>query len=136
MSEVKFIDNSQAFLKAKDEAMARALEAIGLTAERHAKEKCPVDTGRLRNSITHATNNYLGVRSYQDAKHTGIYFDGTAKAVPEKGSVYIGTNVEYAKYVEAGDSMRHTSGGAHFIRDAAANHNLEYRRIVVEQLKK
>lgn len=48
-----------------------ALEAVGITAEAYAKLLCPVDTGRLRNSITHVV-------------------DEGEKAV------YIGTNVEYA----------------------------------------
>ena len=34
-------------------AIARALEAIGIEAESDAAKLCPVDTGRLRNSITH-----------------------------------------------------------------------------------
>ncbi len=34
-------------------AIARGLEEMGLVAEGYAKAGCPVDTGRLRNSITH-----------------------------------------------------------------------------------
>ena len=47
----------------------KALEKVGLTAERYAKLACPVDTGRLRNSISHTH---------------------------DKNTAYIGTNVEYA----------------------------------------
>ena len=93
--EVKVTDNSAIFKKAKDEAVARALEAIGLTAERHAKERCPVDTGRLRNSITHATEQFAGKGTYTD-NHGKGYSDATARASPEKNAVYIGSNVEYA----------------------------------------
>ena len=93
--EVKITDNSAIFKRAKDEAVAAALEAIGLTAERHAKERCPVDTGRLRNSITHATEHYSGQGSYAD-NHGNGYNDATARASPEKNAVYIGSNVEYA----------------------------------------
>ena len=57
--QVKVTDNSAVFKNAKDQAVARALEAIGLTAERYAKADCPVDTGRLRNSISHAVNTLL-----------------------------------------------------------------------------
>lgn len=64
-------DNSEEFLKALPEQLEQALTAIGLTAESYAKQECPVDTGRLRNSITHA------VESGEKA-------------------VYIGSNVEYA----------------------------------------
>lgn len=109
--KVEVTDNSRIFVQAKNAAIAAALEAIGLTAERHAKADCPVDTGRLRNSITHMVD------------------DG-------EQSVYIGTNVEYGKYVELRDSTHHISGKAHFLRDAAANHGSEYRRIAEAQLKK
>lgn len=55
-------------------ALLRGLEKIGLVAEGYAKKLCPVDTGNLRNSITHM--------------------------VDEGGdAVYIGTNSEYGAYV-------------------------------------
>ena len=109
--KVEVTDNSRIFVQAKNAAIAAALEAIGLTAERHAKADCPVDTGRLRNSITHMVDE-------------------------GEQAVYIGTNVEYGKYVELRDSTHHISGKAHFLRDAAANHGSEYRRIAEAQLKK
>ena len=39
-------------------AVSRALEIVGGTAEGYAKEECPVDTGNLRNSITHVPEGY------------------------------------------------------------------------------
>lgn len=75
---VEVIDNSEDTIDAKDEAIRRALEAVGIQAEGHAKIKCPVDTGRLRGSISH---------------QVGSGFDS---------SVYIGTNVEYAPSIEYG----------------------------------
>lgn len=69
--DVKITDNSNKFLDALPEQIEQALTAIGLTAESYAKADCPVDTGRLRNSITHA------VEAGEQA-------------------VYIGSNVEYA----------------------------------------
>lgn len=74
MNGVKFIDNSAAALGAINAASLRGLERCGLAAEGYAKDLCPVDTGNLRNSISHAI---------------------------DKGgdTVYIGTNVEYAPYV-------------------------------------
>ena len=68
-----------------------------------------VDTGRLRNSITN-------------------------KVVENELAVYIGTNVEYAPYVEYGD-MRHKVGKKHFLRDAAADHTDHYEQIVEAILK-
>lgn len=73
MSGIEITDNTPKFKEAKDEAVARALEAIGLQAEGYAKAKCPVDTGNLRNSITHQ----------REGEETEV----------------IGTNVEYAAYV-------------------------------------
>lgn len=132
--QVKVTDNSAIFKKAKDEAVARALDAIGKTAERHAKERCPVDTGRLRNSITYATEQYSGQGSYTD-DHGNGFSDATARATPEKNAVYIGSNVEYAARQETGN-YNHESGAAHFLRDAAATHGDEYKRIAEIQLKK
>lgn len=158
--EIKVKDNSKLFLQAKDEAIARALEAIGLTAERHAKEQCPVDTGLLRNSITHAVSGEsTAIKSYKadygsnrytkgknagkrvsarskNAGSVGIgFYSGNAPEDPKnKQAAYIGTNVEYAHKQETGD-YQHNSGSAHFLRDAAANHSDEYKRIVEKNLK-
>lgn len=107
MEKVTLTDNSSLFINAKDEAIERALEMIGLKAEGYAKLLCPVDTGRLRNSITHT----------QGGKETEI----------------IGTNVEYAPYVEMG--TRRTKAQP-FIRPAAENHADEYRAIVENELKR
>ena len=132
--QVKITDNSAIFKKAKDEAIARALEAIGQTAEGYAVDNCPVDTGRLWNSITHATKEYKGKGSYQD-RNGNSFSDATAQGTPEDNAVYIGTNVEYARIVETKDSS-HKVGRAHFLRDAAATHGDEYKRIAETQLRK
>ena len=70
--KVDYKDNSQQILTAMEKGIKNGLEAIGLTAETYAKQETPVDTGRLRNSISHTV-------------------DGEA--------VYIGSNVEYAAFV-------------------------------------
>ena len=53
MPDVKFTSNRAAVLAAVNSANSRALEIMGGKAESYAKQLCPVDTGRLRNSITH-----------------------------------------------------------------------------------
>lgn len=78
-----------------------AMQAIGETAEGYAKQECPVDTGRLRNSISYKISG---------------------------ADVYIGTNVEYAPHVEFTD-MEHEVGNAHFLKNAAANHSEEYKSL-------
>lgn len=70
-------DNSGLFKAAKDEDIARALEAAGIHLEGEAKDELEndprrVDTGRLKNSISHAVQG---------------------------NTLYVGTNVEYGPYV-------------------------------------
>ncbi len=102
---ITFKDNTQEFLSMFKSAKERGLEAIGMTAEGHAKKITPVDTGRLRNSIAHAV-------------------DGDA--------VYIGTNVEYAPYVELGAQGREP---VHMLQRAASEHTAEYKRLMEESMK-
>jgi phage gpG-like protein len=108
--EVTMTDKSAEVLKAMKEQVALGLESIGQEAEGYAKDDVPVDTGRLRNSIAHTVDN-------------------------AEQAVYIGTNVEYAPYVEYGEKATHTTGKAHFLRDAAANHGDHYRAIMEAALK-
>ena len=48
-----FISYKGQVLVGLEAAKAKALETIGGKAESYAKRLCPVDTGNLRNSITH-----------------------------------------------------------------------------------
>lgn len=57
MAEIKFESHLADVQNATAEQLARAAEIIGGMAESYAKELCPVDTGNLRNSITHTTEN-------------------------------------------------------------------------------
>ena len=100
-------NNTDEVLSALEKAKKRGLEAIGLTAEGHAKKITPVDTGRLqlRNSISHATDDE---------------------------AAYIGTNVEYAPYVELGARGRQ---GKHMLQRAASEHTDEYKRLMEDSMK-
>ena len=104
-----FKDNTKEFLSLFSSAKERGLEAIGLAAEGHAKKELypghGLDTGRLRNSIAHAV--------YDDA-------------------AYIGTNVEYAPYVELGAQGREP---VHMLQKAASEHSAEYKRLMEASLK-
>ena len=51
--DVRFTDNSKEILAKKEGTLAKALEQCGLLGENYAKKNCPVDTGALRNSISH-----------------------------------------------------------------------------------
>ena len=133
---IEYRDNTEEVLSALETAIKRGNEAIGMTAERHAKKKCPVDTGRLRNSITYAlAGEETHVKSYKankGGKDRETYtYDGTADG--KKGSgVYIGTNVEYATFVENGARGR---APVHFLQDAAANHSDEYKKLMEDSMK-
>lgn len=104
---IKVEDNSSTLISLFNGATTRGLDAIGATAERYAKKDCPVDTGRLRNSITYET------RTLQK-------------------EVYIGTNVEYGPYVELGTSRM---AARPFLRPAASNHSKEYKQLMEDSLK-
>ena len=129
---VNFKDNSGAILSAFHSAVEKALEECGLVAEGYAKKLAPVDTGNLRNSISH-------------------------KVDPEEPAVYIGSNTEYAAYQEFGTGI-YTEGGRDtpwvyqdekgnwhwtrgnkaqpFLKPAVADHARQYRQIIEQELKK
>ena len=131
--EVIIKDNTKDVLEALQHNIANGLNAIGSAAEGHAKDNCPVDTGRLRNSITYATSDYDGVDEYEDDE--GNQFSGgSAHANPPKNEVHIGSNVEYAAAVEFRDAT-HKTGKAHFLRDAITKHNKEYKALMEAALK-
>lgn len=131
-------DNSKEVLRAAEEAIERALEAVGMQAENYAKMKCHVDTGLLRNSITHAlsgqapaTTEYKADKADKNGNIASGSYDGQAPIEP--GTVFIGTNVEYAPYVEMG--TRH-SDPYPFLEPAITEHVDEYKRLVEEYLRK
>ncbi len=138
--QVKVTDNSQIFKAAKDRAVAAALAAIGEEAAGNAMEEITnqdaVNTGRLGNSITYATQQHTEAKSFSwhEGKNGEPAGSGSTapKRIPEKDTVYIGTNVEYAKYIEAGTSR---SAPRPFLKPAATGHGAEYKKIVEKNLK-
>lgn len=107
---VKFTSHASEVKSAANAAISRAAEIIGGMAESYAKGLAPVDTGNLRNSITH---------DVADNGHT----------------VVIGTNVKYAPYQELGAPNAHVP--AHpYLRPAFENHLDEYRNVLQNELSK
>ena len=138
-------DNSGEVLEALELAKHRGLEAIGLSAEGHAKKTITaagaVDTGRLRNSITYAVAGYsTHVQSYRrdnvangtSKKHKRYEYGGGAMEGEKDSAVFIGTNVEYAPYVENGARGRKP---VHFLQSAASGHGEEYKRLMEESMR-
>ena len=105
MSDVKYTNRASQVLSALETKKAQALEAIGARAETHAKSNTPVDTGNLINSMAHAVSG---------------------------DSVYIGSNVEYAPFVEYGTRRNKAH---HMIKKAATEHGEEYKAIAMAAMK-
>lgn len=103
------VDNLEKVLEEKAQAVNTVLNTIGLYAERYAKESLTnqgaVDTGRLRNSVSYAV-------------------DGD--------TVMVGTNVEYAPYIELGT---YRMKARPYIRPAIEDHISEYEKILQTILK-
>lgn len=134
MIDVKFTDNSNQFLDALKDQIALGLEAVGAQAQNYAVRNCPVDMGRLRNSITWAVEGGQGDANTMP-KEKAMPKDYEKHGEPPKNEMYIGTNVEYAQYVEFRDNVEHVNGKAHFLRDALANHNTKYKAILQAALQ-
>lgn len=174
--KITFEDNSPEVMEAFFHAVERGLEAIGITAEGYAKKELSkvqahaggpdrpyIDTGRLRNSITHATKTTEG-RSYQYEDDRGTKFLSRIGTGAEENAVYIGTNVEYAPFVEMGtgiyaededgmpngegrtdpwayqddDGNWHMTRGikpVHFLKKAASEHTDEYKNLMEESIE-
>lgn len=131
----EFTDDSDEALEELDDACLRALERCGMQAEGYAKDLAPVDTGNLRNRISH-------------------------KVVNSEPAAYIGTNVEYAPYVEFGTGRYSSTGGGTpkdkwvymgddgkwhigrpqkpqpFLKPAVADHVDTYRNIFKDEMSK
>lgn len=99
------VDNTSQIKEELDKKIARALEAVGAAAETYAKELCPVDTGHLRDSITHSVDD---------------------------NTVYLGSDVEYAPYVEFGTYKQKPQP---FMGPAMQDHLDEYKAILEDFLK-
>lgn len=131
--DVNITDNSEEFIKAMEQKKAAALEAVGISAEAHAKLLTPVGiTGRLRNSISHAVKG---------------------------DDVYIGSNLYYAPFVELGTGIYASDGKGrkspwayqdskgvwhntrgikprHMLKKAASEHTQEYKDIIKRIMEK
>lgn len=128
---IEFTSHAPEVKAAFEAACLRALERCGLQAEGYAKDLVPVDTGNLRNSITHRVDD----------------------AEP---AVYVGTNNEYAAYVELGTGIyaeggrqdpwvyqddegkwHRTSGqeAQPYLKPAVADHKQTYRNIIKDELE-
>lgn len=139
MADVDFIDNTPKILEAVEDTTSRILKMIGIKAEKYAKALCPTGTpestgkkgyrgGTLKRSITHQVNG---------------------------DTLTIGSNVEYAPYVELGTGPHYTpppeweqfnvprsSGVGHgyvtarpYLRPAIADHIDAYKKLAENEYR-
>ena len=129
------VDNTEEVLRELETKIEAALEACGNQAVSHAKQNITeagrVDTGAMRNSMTHQVKD---------------------------DTCYVGTNIEYAIYHEYGTGIYTDGGGGrqtpwfyvdakgeghfthgmkpiHFLKNALADHKDEYKAIIEQQLR-
>ena len=141
-------DKTEEVMEAMHDALKTAMEACGIQAEAHAvnyiTSQGAVDTGLLRNSITSVIGGEKAKKPNSHGDNPSKYgktqaipfrpYNGTAPADPEgKVTVYIGSNVEYAPYVEIGTTRMRARP---FLKPAVDNHQDEYKRIIQEILSK
>ena len=111
-------DNSELIISEMDAAVVRALTMIGMKAEANAKIE-----------ITKSVYNTPASSSY---KRTGRLRNSLTWAVVDD-SAYVGTNVEYAPYVELGTSRQRPKP---YLKPAIMNHIEEYKAIVQKELSR
>ena len=134
----EFKDNSEEYKELLTQAIRRGLRTIGMRAETHAKENCPVDTGYASNSITYAlSGETAAISSYKadrgkngEPPRTGKY-SGTMGKI-EDNYVVIGSNVEYFPFIEEGARGREAR---HTLRKAATDHKDEYKQLLTDSIK-
>lgn len=123
---IEITDNSRLAIDELQTACVRALEKCGLVAEGYAKQLCPVDTGNLRNSITHVVDTSellcrIGTNSEYSVYvecGTGIYYPG-------------GRQTPWA-YQDAKGNWHLTNGqrAQPYLKPAVADHVQQYERII------
>lgn len=137
-------DNTGIFIDELQAAILRGLERVGQAAEGYAKDLCPTGTeestgipgyigGTLKNSITYAVSGGpAAISSYTDeAGNMKGRYSGNAPDDKDK-AVYIGTNVEYAPYVELGTVKQ---AAQPFLKPAATDYGQTYRNIMEDELR-
>lgn len=128
-------NNSKAIKDEVAHAILRGFKAIGEKAETYAKKDCPVDTGRLRNSITYVVSDGFQAGANNSGGEPAKEADYKPHGRPDENTLVLGTNVVYAPPQEFCETFNHTSGKAHFLRDAISTHGDEYRKTMEASLK-
>ena len=129
---VKVVSHKDDVMRECERKIGAALEAIAQTASSYAKIACPVDTGRLRNSITGVTMKQDGMTQTSSGGAPAEAGDSSVRGEPPVNSVAIGTNVRYAERIELGSSMQAPNG---YLGVAFSDHLGEYKKLLEASLK-
>lgn len=129
--EIEIIYNSEKVLDAFKEACLRALERCGSQAEGYAKDLVPVDTGNLQNSITHQ------VDEAEPAVQIGTNNEYAAYVELGTGEFYEGGTPRPWTYTDAKGKTRWTGGqrAQPYLKPAVADHAQTYKNIIEDELK-
>ncbi len=95
VANIVFNDGTKAAIEQIKKTRDVALMESAIVMEGNIALRCPVDTGHLRQSIGRKVRLYDGVSGEEKN-------DGLESYPPNEGEAYVGTNVEYAPYVEYG----------------------------------
>ncbi len=128
------IDINDNTSRAREEIQAAALLALekcGLTAEGYAKLLCPVDTGNLRNSITHQVDISELLCRIGSASEYAAYVElGT-------GIYYPGGRQDPWVYQDAKGNWHLTHGqrAQPYLKPAVADHVPEYKAMIEGEMR-
>ena len=137
---VQFTDNSAKFLAELEKTVPKILKRIGERAEGYAKDLCPVGTAAS-----------TGIKGYAG----GTLKESITNRVVNGDTLEVGSNVEYAPYVELGTGPHFVPppewerfeaekgkgvGRAYvkprpYIRPAIEDHRDEYKKLAERELK-
>lgn len=125
MAEVVNTMADNDYEKWADRAIEKALVKMGIVISGMAIMRTPVDTGRLRGSITYATHR---TRNRPQGRARGD--DGVSNPIT-KWELYVGSNVDYAEYLEYGT---YKTPKQPFLRPALKMARSRIQRIAKEML--
>jgi len=142
MSKITINSHVDVVKKELEDRSQIVLEALGLQAQGNAiteisrmvydTPQSPTykRTGRLRNSITYVTAKSQGTPNTQPGQRAEPS-DYAPNGTPDADKVYIGTNVEYAPYIELG---ARSMPPRPFLKNAITGYKEEYKDIIKKGL--
>lgn len=145
VSNIKITDNSKEILAMMASRTDKILEAIGQQAAKNCRENMratdAIDTGLARNSVTYAVSGKsAAIETYKADKprkgktniETGSYSGTAPNDLLGKKAVYVGSNVEYFKWIENGTKRMKPRPN---LKRAVEEHKDQYKNIALKNMK-